>query len=194
MKENRKTRKRQMKAARLRNGRASKRTEKKDRQGCSERSAGEEVRWPKDIVTVEGEGLPGWPFHAPLGRINHLYRLPPTRSLASSTSILTPSYTWASLWPGRFCALSSKSFPLPLALADHGRQAMKAIHGGWPLLRRCRNAPGRIWRPQQYDAPSANTLQCREDNMHERFRWSGPKSKDSRAMELRMAATVRGIG
>jgi hypothetical protein len=71
---------------------------------------------------------------------------------------------------------------------------MKAMHGGWPFTQTLPYAPGRICVPNSMKHPapipySAEKIHARALQMERTA-----KSKDSRVMEMRMAATARGIG
>ena len=189
MKENRKTRKRQRKAAR-RERRASRRLEKKDRQ-----AARREVRRGSKMAErhCDGGGR-GPPWMAPR---SFMANQPPLQTPANTTlppapPILTPATPGFPLARAAFVpSVQSPSFGF--GFGRPGRPGMKAMHGSWPFTQALPYAPGRICVPNSMTHPAPISYSAEKIHARALQMERAAKSKDGQAMELRMAATVRGI-
>jgi hypothetical protein len=189
-KERRKSQKKQKKEAR-RERRAARRIEKKER-----RTARREARRGKKAERMrDSGGRAGYPW-TPGSTFGPNQPPPPTPantipSLALPTSTPTnmPGFPF-----GRAASVPFMKGP-PFGRGPHaGPFGLQAMHGGWPFTQGLPYAPGRISAPNDMSYPtpisnSAEDIHLQALQMEEAAKW-----KESRAIDLRTAATDRKIG
>jgi hypothetical protein len=194
MKENRKTRKRQRKATR-RERRASRRLEKKERQ-----AARREVRRGGKMAERHCDGGGRGPPWMAVPR-SFMANQPPLQTPANTMlppapPILAPAIPGIPLARAASVpSVQSPSFGFGFGRPGRpGRPGMKAMHGGWPFTQALPYAPGRICVSNGMTHPAPISYSAEKIHAQALQMEQAAKSKDSRAMELRTAATVRGIG
>ena len=183
LKECRKTQRRQAKEAR-RERRVARRLEKKARRAA--RKEGRKDKKAKRPRDGNGEGI------GPFWMASPRSFMPNQPSLPSPTNTIPPTSPGGTL--GSFGRAASVPFLKGPPFGQPGRLGMQAMHGGWPFTQGLPYAPGRISVPNDmmYITPisrSAENIHTQALQMEQ-----AAKLKDSRAIELRTAATRRSIG